>query len=107
MKKLLSFHNDPKIKEKCLQWEGWTDKDGYGGVKIKGKNYRAHRVAKEIEIGRKLLASEVVMHLCNNHKCYNTKHLKVGTTAENNAHRRSSQKSAADIYLPGYKTIYG
>jgi hypothetical protein len=91
---------------KCEIWQGAKDKDGYGLVKIRGKQMKAHRVAKEIEVGRKLKKEECVMHLCDNPSCFRKEHLKVGTVAQNNRMKRDRQETLVDTYLKGWKEIY-
>lgn len=90
----------------CKLWKATKDKDGYGFVKLYGKQVRVHRVALEIKIGRKLNNSEIAMHLCNNPSCFEKTHLKVGTVKENNRAKRNLQVTLADKYLKGWKQIY-
>lgn len=90
----------------CFFWPGSKDKDGYGMVKIKGKQLRAHRVALEIKIGRKLKRNEFAMHSCDNPPCINAKHLSVGDAKINNTHARAKIKTLADKHLSGWQKIY-
>jgi len=93
-------------RDDCLIWPAAKDKDGYGLVKIKQKQLRVHRVALEIKIGRKLVESECALHLCNQPSCFYSDHLIVGTVQENNQMKREGQKTLADMFLEGWKTIY-
>ena len=93
-------------KTSCKNWPSLTDKDGYGVVKIHGKMRKAHRVAVEIELGRKLKSSEIVMHLCHNPSCYKLSHLKIGTTKENSKDTIRTRNSIASKLLKGYEKIY-
>lgn len=93
-------------KSDCLLWPGAKDKDGYGFVKIRGKNHKAHRVALEIKLGRKLQANEWSLHLCDTPACFNADHLVVGDVKENNAMRRNNQTTLADRFLPGWSEIH-
>lgn len=70
-------------KSECVLWPGAKDKDGYGLVKISGRSLRAHRVAMERRVGRKLARHELVLHLCHHPSCVNAAHLRVGTAAQN------------------------
>jgi hypothetical protein len=90
----------------CKIWEGHKDRDGYGQVKIKGKVYRANRVALEISLGRKLKKEEVAMHLCGNPSCIKSDHLVVGTTRENNEMKRTKEITLADRLLSGWDKFY-
>lgn len=74
----------------CLFWTGFLSKTGYGYVTIKDKTYIVHRLSywihndietipKNNENGIRLL----IRHLCNNEKCFEPTHLKLGTQFEN------------------------
>ena len=53
---------------------------GYPTIKRSGKQWRIHRYIYYKNTGEN---PEVVMHLCDNPKCINLKHLKSGTILEN------------------------
>lgn len=98
-----------KIKDKytdCILWPGYKDKDGYGQVKIDGKMRRAHRIALEIKLNRKLKSNEQAMHLCHAPACVNQDHLQVGSAKENRAQSRVRTKSLADQFLIGWNKLY-
>jgi len=77
-------------KGKCWEWKGSLSKNGYGRVNINCKVYLAHRISAFISglldnpRSNKIGAiGEIVMHKCDNRKCINPKHLKVGTQLDN------------------------
>ena len=71
----------------CWLWLAGVDKDGYGKVKIGGRDLRTHRVAWEIANCRKVPDELVVMRSCDVPGCCNPAHLRVGTIAQNNQDR--------------------
>lgn len=69
-----------KVVNDCWEWQG-ANKDGYGALTYKQKNYRAHRFAFEVQYGRKPVG--FLLHSCDNPPCVNPVHLREGTHWEN------------------------
>jgi hypothetical protein len=64
----------------CWEWAG-SISGGYGTYRYREKTHKAHRVAFAVETGS--WPQGVVMHTCDNPKCCNPAHLRVGTHQEN------------------------
>jgi hypothetical protein len=73
----------PFSRVSCLEWQGLLDEDGYGRVKVHNTDTRAHRAMFEAWYGVKLKPEDVLLHGCDNPKCFNPHHLRKGTQAEN------------------------
>lgn len=73
----------PYKRKSCLEWRGLLDEDGYGRVKVNNTDTRAHRAMFELWYGEKLLPSDVLLHSCDNPRCFSPYHLTKGTQAEN------------------------
>ncbi len=69
----------------CWVWGGSTDHDGYGQFSHDLNDFKAHRVAWEIEYDVLIPAGLCVLHACDNPPCCNPAHLFLGTQGDNTA----------------------
>lgn len=67
----------------CWIWQGFKDRDGYGRMRLDGKERFTHRIAYEAWVAP-LEPGKVIMHMCDKPACCNPEHLKQGTQGENN-----------------------
>jgi hypothetical protein len=68
----------------CWVWLGSIDvSTGYGSVTIDHKALSTHRVAYETYYKEKIPKYLMVLHSCNNRKCINPAHLRLGTHDDN------------------------
>jgi hypothetical protein len=67
----------------CWEFTGKSVVDGYGRVKIKGKNLMVHRVMYELLVGP-IGEGMTIDHICRNRLCCNPDHLRQMTQLENN-----------------------
>ena len=65
----------------CLLWRGARDRDGYGQIKIQGRQMKAHRVVFALVHGDP--GTLLVCHTCDVPSCVNPAHLFAGTNREN------------------------
>lgn len=86
---------------KCWIWRGRLNGDGYGVLKIEGRNVLAHRYSVVLS-GRRIPMYDVVDHLCETIECVNPDHLEV-VTGEENTRRvgtRKRQRFECHDYAP-------
>lgn len=67
----------------CLEWVGWSDRDGYGRIKVDGKKRRATHMSLEVWTGQKIGTGQIACHHCDNPPCIEPTHLYVGTSSDN------------------------
>lgn len=66
----------------CWNWVAALSNNGYGIFWFEDKNVYAHRYSFET-FKNEITKDKVIMHLCDNPKCVNFNHLKLGTQADN------------------------
>uniref|UniRef100_A0A6H1ZWW3 Putative homing endonuclease n=4 Tax=viral metagenome TaxID=1070528 RepID=A0A6H1ZWW3_9ZZZZ len=66
----------------CWEWQASLS-SGYGRFQYPSGEERAHRVAWKLSNNSDIPDGKIILHLCNNRRCCNPKHLKCSTRSEN------------------------
>lgn len=89
---------DKRGPDECWPWTGRLSYHGYGMFDYNNESWMAHRFLYEYENGPIPTGLEV-MHSCSNRSCCNSKHLSLGTHAENMKTRTSKLSKDEIIYI--------
>ena len=90
----------PAAAGACWEWADKPDQDGYGRLLVAGvSNLRAHRIAAALFLPD-YSDSLVVRHDCDNPRCCNPAHLRMGTQADNIADREARGRGNHAAKLP-------
>jgi hypothetical protein len=93
-----------KINENgCWVFQGSLNQNGYGRVRIKSKDYIAHRLIAHIAIRPLTSELQVVAHKCDNPSCINPEHLFITTSAGNTLDRHLKGRTAHGSKHPSSK----
>ncbi len=87
----------------CLEWQGGTDRAGYGRIHVKrhserktGRNFYAHRLNYMIERNAYIEPEEYILHQCHNRLCCNPEHFLLGDHQENMDDLHNSRRVAGE-----------
>ena len=67
----------------CWEWDSRIGQDGYGQFHFRGKNTHSHRVAWMLKNDKEIPEGMIILHTCDNKRCVNPYHLKLGTYSDN------------------------
>lgn len=98
------FRENTEWQGSCLVWTGPTAPNGYGRIRVEGRQPRVHRYAWEQENGP-IPEGMFLDHICYNRVCCNVKHLRLATNSENVANRsgpnKGSSSGSRNVYAEG------
>lgn len=84
----------------CWNWTSYKNQYGYGILKFNKNTWLAHRFSYEIHYGE-IPPKMLVMHICDNRKCVNPDHLKVGTYLDNNLDTKNKGRNKKRMVIKG------
>lgn len=83
IKKILLSRKEISKDTDCWDWTGNINLSGYGYLWINRKEFTAHRLSAMVFLGFDIESELCVLHKCDNPKCINPEHLRIGTRSDN------------------------
>ena len=97
-----TFWRRVRKQEGCWEWQGATNSTGYGNLSFHGRAATAHRVAaflsglvQDVAAPRDRRSTGFILHSCDNRRCCNPEHMRVGTYAANQLEAYARQRRTA------------
>jgi len=82
--------------ESCWPWLMWTDRDGYGDMRYKGRHEKSHRLSYFFTHNKMPL---LACHTCDNRNCCNPKHIYNGTPQSNMSDKVNRSRQTKGIHV--------
>ena len=88
----MTFENEMKnkllkrrriLENGCWEWTGAISGNGYGYLKDHGSTFKVSRLSLRFFAPERFNHELLVLHTCNNKKCFNPDHLYSGTLRDN------------------------
>ena len=92
-KHLPKFWSRVVKSDKCWEWIGSKDDEGYGRMHLGNGSIKAHRLSFLIAHGT-ISVGMCICHTCDNPSCVNPEHLWAGTNYENQHDKLKKQREA-------------
>ena len=92
----------------CWEWTAGKNSDGYGQIKIKGRQIKAHRLSWELH-STPIPDGMQCLHRCDNPACVNPKHLFLGTHKDNMVDKKIKERGLKKLNhadVTNIKAIY-
>ena len=96
---LAGFWTSATPEGDCLVWSKSKRSNGYGQLKVGGKNGRnvtAHRLAYELSVGA-VPEGMLIDHICRNRACINPLHLRLATQKQNAENRDNHPPTTSGV----------
>lgn len=98
---LAGLRNVPETK--CWEWQRACTSAGYGNLRVEGRSLQVHR-AMWMAFRGPIPDGMFILHSCDNRKCANIAHLRVGTAKDNTADKRARNRFVTRKGLDNHKT---